>query len=371
MNNHTCEKCGKKFTEKSKYAAHLKRKTSCIALTFDIIEEPDYEPDAVININTFDHLVGSTLTTVPKPILKWVGGKTQILDTLIQQYPVHINNYREIFLGGGSMLLALLKYKKDGIIKVHGQIYAYDLNEPLIGVYKNIQSCHNELFAEITRIIAEFNSCNAQNGLLNRTPKTLEEALKLKENYYYWTRILYNKLSLEQKTSVLGSAMFIFLNKTCFRGVFRVGPNGFNVPYGHYDNPEIINEAHLNAIHELIQGVIFECSDFTNSLSNVEENDFVYLDPPYAPETATSFVKYTDAGFPVETHLALFGLCHDLTHSNKKFMLSNADVSLVRDNFTAAIHSSYNQNIKSISCRRAINSKNPDAKAKEVIIRNY
>lgn len=374
MSNHTCGKCGKKFTEKSKYSAHLKRKTPCVTVTFDIIEEPESEPDVIninININTFDHLVGSHSISVPKPILKWVGGKTQILDTLIQQYPVHINNYREIFLGGGSMLLALLKYKKDGIIKVHDQIYAYDLNEPLIGVYKNIQSCHNELFAEITRIIAEFNSCNTQNGILNREPKTLEEALNLKENYYYWTRIQYNKLSLEQKTAVLGSAMFIFLNKTCFRGVFRVGPNGFNVPYGHYDKPEIINEAHLNAIHELIQGVIFECSDFTNSLSNVEANDFVYLDPPYAPETATSFVKYTDAGFPVETHLALFGLCHELTQSNKKFMLSNSDVSLVRDNFTAAIHSSYNENIKSILCRRAINSKNPDAKAKEVIIRNY
>ena len=160
--------------------------------------------------------------------------------------------------------------------------------------------------------------------------------------------------------------MFIFLNKTCFRGVFRVGPRGFNVPYGHNINPEIINKEHLNEIHDLIQGVIFECCDFNTSLTNVESNDFVYLDPPYAQETDTSFVGYTENGFGIEKHRQLFGLIHCLTETNKKIMLSNADVNLVRENFT-----NIKYNTLSILCKRSINSKNPDAKAKEVIIKNY
>lgn len=160
--------------------------------------------------------------------------------------------------------------------------------------------------------------------------------------------------------------MFIFLNKTCFRGVFRVGPNGFNVPYGHYKNPEIINRDHLDEIHDLIQPVIFECCDFNTSLTIAEPNDFVYLDPPYAPETDTSFVGYTKNGFNIDNHTNLFNLIHILTNTNKKMMLSNADVSLVRENFT-----NEHYNTTSILCKRSINSKNPDAKAKEVIIKNY
>jgi len=160
--------------------------------------------------------------------------------------------------------------------------------------------------------------------------------------------------------------MFIFLNKTCFRGIFRVGPNGFNVPYGHYKNPEIINKQHLEEIHNLIQNVIFECCNFDTSLTIIEENDFVYLDPPYAPEIHTSFVGYTEKGFNLENHNNLFKLIHGLTDTNKKIMLCNSDVSLVRENF-----SNEKYNILSILCKRSINSKNPDAKAKEVIIKNY
>ena len=160
--------------------------------------------------------------------------------------------------------------------------------------------------------------------------------------------------------------MFIFLNKTCFRGIFRVGPNGFNVPYGHYKKPEIVNKEHVDEIHNLIQDVVFEHSDFNTSLTNVEPNDFVYLDPPYAPETETSFVGYTENGFNIENHNNLFNLIHNLTNTNKKIMLSNADVRLVRENFTNEKYTTFE-----ILCKRSINSKNPDAKAKEVIIRNY
>lgn len=301
---------------------------------------------------------------IPKPILKWVGGKTQIINKLIVDFPIEINNYHEAFLGGGSVLFALLAYVRSGIIKINGNIYAYDLNEPLIYVYKNIQTHHNELYDAMQNIIMDFNACG--NGEINRTPRNIEEAKFAKENYYYWIRNEYNKLCMSDKRSILGSAMFIFLNKTCFRGVFRVGPNGFNVPFGHYDNPEIINNEHLEEIHELIQHVIFECCDFNISLTNVEINDFVYLDPPYAPETDTSFVGYTENGFNIENHTNLFKLIHKLTESNKKIMLSNADVSLVRKNFTTEKYS-----ISSILCKRSINSKNPESKAKEVIIKNY
>jgi len=323
----------------------------------NLVVTDDYGSKLVKNVTT-------EKIHIPKPILKWVGGKTQILDKLVLDFPAEINNYREAFLGGGSVLLTLLSYVKYGIIKIHGNIYAYDLNEPLIYIYKNIQTNCNELYNDLQKLIIDLNQCGS--GEINRTPQNITEAKIAKENYYYWIRSEYNKSSLNDKKTTQGSARFIFLNKTCFRGVFRVGPNGFNVPYGHYNNPEVINKEHLFEIHELIQSVIFECCDFNTSLNNVEPNDFVYLDPPYAPETETSFVGYTENGFGTEKHNSLFKLIHNLTETNKKVMLSNADVTLVRENFTSEKY-----NTTSILCKRAINSKNPNAKAKEVIIKNY
>jgi DNA adenine methylase len=381
MVKYSCEKCGKEFNQKSHYTTHINKKNPCVveskikemihnAVKEKLIEIKKTIPSEIINnieITYDNKLVKQVLTKkihIPKPILKWVGGKTQIIDKLIADFPIEINNYREAFLGGGSVLLTLLSYVKSGIIKIHGNIYAYDLNEPLIYIYKNIQTHHTELYDTLQTIIMDFKECG--NGPINRVPTNLEEAKIAKENYYYWIRSEYNKLCLNDKKGILGSAMFIFLNKTCFRGVFRVGPKGFNVPYGHYNNLEIINKEHLEEIHNLIQNVVFECRDFNNSLSIVEPNDFVYLDPPYAPENNTSFVGYTENGFNIESHNNLFKLIHILTDTNKKIMLSNADVSLVRENFTNEKYTTL-----SILCKRSINSKNPDAKAKEVIIKNY
>jgi DNA adenine methylase len=381
MGKYNCEKCGKEFNQKSHYTTHINRKTPCVVeskikeMIDNVVKEKLIEikktssSDIINNIEIVNNnkLVKDIIIKkihIPKPILKWVGGKIQIIDKLITDFPVEINNYREIFLGGGSVLLTLLSYVKNGIIKIQGNIYAYDLNESLIYIYKNIQIHHNELYDVMQTIITDFNECG--NGEINRTPSNITEAKIAKENYYYWIRSEYNKLCLTDKKSILGSAMFIFLNKTCFRGVFRVGPKGFNVPYGHYNNPEIINKKHLEEIHNLIQNVIFECCDFNTSLTIVEPNDFVYLDPPYAPETDTSFVGYTENGFNIENHNNLFKLIHILTDTNKKIMLSNSDVNLVRENFTNEKY-----NTLSILCKRSINSKNPDAKAKEVIIKNY
>ena len=300
-----------------------------------------------------------------KPILKWVGGKTQIIDKLINDFPKEINNYHEIFLGGGSVLLTLLYYNKNNLIKINGNIYAYDLNEPLIYLYKNIQNDYLNLYDIIYNIILEFNQCH-NNNEINRNPLNLEEAKNNKENYYYWIRNKYNNLSNEDKKSLLGSALFIFLNKTCFRGIFRIGPNGFNVPYGNYKNPEIINKYHLEEIHNLIQNVIFQCHDFSLSLSNIQLNDFVYLDPPYVSNNNNSFVGYTLNGFNIDNHNKLFELIHQLTDNNIKILLSNLDVPFVRENF-----SNEKYKILSISCKRSINSKNPNSKINEVIIKNY
>jgi DNA adenine methylase len=189
--------------------------------------------------------------------------------------------------------------------------------------------------------------------------------MQKKENYYYWCRERYNRLSAEEKRTPLGSALFIFLNKTCFRGLFRVGPNGFNVPYGNYKNPEVINRDHLEEIHRLIQNVRFECMDFASSIHQTVAGDYVYLDPPYAPETATSFVGYTEAGFGIEKHNQLFELIRGLVEKKVRFMMSNTDVELVRTNFP--------NNGKFITeivlCKRSINSKNPESKTNEVIIK--
>jgi len=381
MGKYTCEKCGKEFKQKSHYTTHFNKKNPCVAeskikeiidnaVKENLIEIKKSSPNKIIcNIEiAYDTRVLKNVHTkkihIPKPFLKWVGGKTQIIDKLMLDFPIEINNYREAFLGGGSVLLTLLSYVKSGIIKIHGNVYAHDLNEPLIYIYKNIQTHHNKLYDTLQTIITDFNECGS--GEINRTPTNIEEAKIAKENYYYWIRSEYNKLCLTDKKDILGSAMFLFLNKTCFRGVFRVGPKGFNVPYGHYNNPEIINKEHLEEIHNLIQNVVFECCDFNTSLTNVDTNDFVYLDPPYAPETDTSFVGYTENGFNIEHHNNLFKLIHILTEKNKKVMLSNADVKLVRENFTNEKY-----NVKSILCKRSINSKNPESKAREVIIKNY
>jgi DNA adenine methylase len=302
---------------------------------------------------------------IQKPILKWVGGKTQIIEMIINEFPKEINNYHEIFLGGASVLFALLSCVKNGIVKITGKVYAYDINEPLIYVYKNIQDNHQELYNEIQKLVVEFNSCKDEN-VVNRKPKNINEAKMSRENYYYWIRRKYNDLNSYGKKSVYGSSLFIFLNKTCFRGVYRVGPNGFNVPFGHYKNPKIIDEKHLEETHELIKDVIFECCDFKISMNKPVKSDFVYLDPPYFPITKTSFVNYNSLGFSIDDHNNLFNLVHKLTSCNVKILLSNADVSQVRDNFE-------NENYKllTILCKRAINAKTPNAKAKEVIVKNY
>lgn len=301
---------------------------------------------------------------ITKPFLKWVGGKTQIINTLIKYYPEKMRNYHEIFLGGGSTLLALLSYVRDGKINISGKIYAYDLNCDLINVYKNVQNNPKKLYKEIKKISEEYLECDG--NVINRKPKNREEALTSKESYYYWIRDKYNNLSDEEKSDILGSALFIFLNKTCFRGVYRIGPHGFNVPFGHYSNPSIIDKKTLLEISELIKDVKFKCMGFEKSLLKIKKNDFAYLDPPYAPEKVTSFVKYNSDGFDIEQHKKLFTMCENLMSNKIKFMMSNSNVKLVTDAFPKNKYKT-----ETIECRRAIHSKNPAKKTDEIIIKTF
>jgi DNA adenine methylase len=304
------------------------------------------------------------MVKVMKPFLKWVGGKTQIIDKLIENYPKKMNNYHDIFLGGGSTLFALLSYVKDNKIIVKENIYAYDINSDLINVYKNVKNNPKKLYKKISKIIDEYSNC--KEDIINRKPMTIEEAMTSKESYYYWIRSKYNNLLNEDRNCIYASAMFIFLNKTCFRGMYRVGPNGFNVPFGNYKNINIIDQDTIINSSKLIKNVKFRCKGFEKSLLKIKKNDFAYLDPPYVPEKLTSFVKYNLDGFDIKQHKKLFNMCNTLSKNNIKFMMSNSNSELVIKYFPKKKYST-----EIIECRRSINSKNPGKKTDEIIIKSY
>ena len=295
--------------------------------------------------------------TLQKPFLKWVGGKTQIIQSIISKIPKEMSNYHELFLGGGSVLLAVLSLEKANKIVIKNKIYAYDINGVLINVYKHLQNNKDELYRFIKYYIKEYDGIKGK--LVNRKALSIEEAKTSKESYYYWIRKKYNNID---KNTIESSALFMFINKTCFRGMYREGPNGYNVPYGHYKKtPTIITEANLNYISDLIKNVEFIHSDFTSSIKNVKGGDFVYLDPPYAPQNSKSFVGYVAGGFDLEKHKTLFSEIKKLGET--KFVMSNAKVELVTENFKG-------YECEDIVARRAINSKNPGATTTEVIIYN-
>jgi DNA adenine methylase len=298
-----------------------------------------------------------------KPFLKWVGGKTQILEKVFQHFPSTIANYHEPFLGGGSVLLEFLSKIRSQQIILHGSIFASDTNPVLISLYSHLQDHPDTLIESLTRLVASYVRAGAhQPQMVYRGPKTPEEGATSQESFYYWIRSRFNALQTEEKLGVEAAAMFLFLNKTCFRGLYREGPNGFNVPFGHYTNPSIFTAAHLHAVSELIQGVTFAWQDVHASLLGVGRDDFIYLDPPYAPETATSFVGYTAEGFSLSMHQTLFTRLKNL--SQTKFLLSNADVPLVTNSFGEGYHK------KVVGARRTINSKKPETLTKEVLIWN-
>lgn len=299
-----------------------------------------------------------------KPFLKWVGGKTQIITDILKEFPLSIENYHEIFLGGGSVLLGILSLMEGDNIKIKN-IYAYDLNKTLIYLYKNIQTKCDDFIKEISKLVNENNKITGE--VINRKPENINEAKTSQESFYYWIRKEYNSMSENNKISVLGSAYFLFLNKTCFRGLYRVGPNGFNVPYGHYNNPAVYDIDTLKTISNLIKDVNFIHASFEISMLNINKGDMVYCDPPYVPLNATSFVSYNADGFEGLLHEKLFKLLKELKDKNINWIMSNSYTKLVVDNF----NDDKKYIIQKILCRRAINSKKPDSKINEVIIKSY
>ena len=276
--------------------------------------------------------------TIQKPLIKWVGGKHKLLHHLLTKFPTTINNYHELFLGGGSVLLGVLSAQENKKITIKGKLYAYDSNPVLIEFYKAIQSNWKELYETIMKI------------------KKAGEKVEDKE-YYYYIRQLYNS---RDDTDMARIAEFVYLNKTCFRGIFRLNKSGgFNVPHGNYKNPKIADPIEFEKVSKSIQNVEFICSDF-EKVNIRSKKDFVYMDPPYVPEKKDSFVSYDKVGFTEEKHNALFDKCIKM---KCKWMMSNSNTEPVRDKLKKF-------NIVEIDARRAINSKNPAAKTKEVVVYN-
>lgn len=294
---------------------------------------------------------------IEKPILKWVGGKTQILSEVINSFPISMHNYYEPFLGGGSVLLALLTHRKNKKINVEGAICASDLNPDLINMYKNIQTKPEEVIKELKELKSNYFEQYKQRA----------SDYYGKNNYYYRVRNEYNNMKEDTRLSPLCSARFIFLNKTCFRCLYRENSKGlFNAAYGHYNNPEIFNEEHIRQVSELIKRVKFSCLPFSRALDTILEGDFIYLDPPYVPLIETSFTKYTQYRFDLKQHNLLFRKCKDMTNDKVKFVLSNSNTKLVRESF---ISNEYDTEV--ILCNRKINSKKPDSIVEEVLISNF
>jgi DNA adenine methylase len=277
-----------------------------------------------------------------KPFIKWVGGKTQILDDVLKRFPKEINNYYEPFLGGGSVLIGVLS---DETINISGEVVASDVNPHLISLYKKVQEDPKELLKKFNEIVEEYSKCPQEKG--TKKPQSIEEAKTSKESYYYWIREKFNTEHLPEQ--------FVFLNKTCFRGLHREGPNGFNVPFGHYKTLPTLDENNILKVSKLFENVKFVCQSFEESFESVKDGDFIYMDPPYVPVNTTSFTNYTKGEFD---HNELFGGINAL---KCRWLLSNADVPIVEESIEEGI-------INYIECRRAINSKDPSATINEVLI---
>ena len=266
------------------------------------------------------------------PVLKWAGGKRQLLPDLLNNLPKTFNNYYEPFVGAGALFFKLQP----------SNAYISDINPELINLYKIIRNDVNALINDL------------------KTHKNNEE-------YFYVMRNLdrtpeYKKLSNIQKAS-----RFIYLNKTCFNGLYRVNSKGeFNVPFGKYSNPKIIDEINLLNCSKLLKNTEIQNESFTEIINKVKKNDFIYFDPPYMPVSQTSsFTSYTKDSFDINMQIKLKELCDELSERGVYFLLSNSDVLFINE-----IYSCYE--IKKVFAGRAINSEGSKrGKITEVLIKNY
>lgn len=292
-----------------------------------------------------------------KPFLKWAGGKGQLLKEIEKYYPFEsgkITKYAEPFIGGGAVLFDILsKYDLE-------EIYVSDINAELINTYRIIRDDIDELIDLLAKYHSEY------------IPFGKEE----RKSYYMAKRERFNDLKVNgnETINIEKAALMIFLNKTCFNGLYRVNKKGlFNVPMGAYKNPMICDESNLRAVSEKLQNVIIACGDYRKSADFIDENTFVYFDPPYRPITDTaSFTAYTEDLFNDEKQIDLANFVDFMHEKRAKVVVSNSDPKNVNaaDDFFDNIYASYK--IKRVGATRMINC-NSEARGKisELLISNF
>ena len=269
------------------------------------------------------------------PVLKWVGGKRQLLEDIAKHIPDKFINDYEHVLGGGAALFA--HQPSNAVVN--------DINEELINVYIVIRDHLEELIEDLKKH-------------------------KNEADYYYKIRELdrdkkkYNQLSKIEKASRI-----IYLNKTCYNGLFRVNRQGeFNSPFGKYKNPNIVNETTLSAVSNYFNKakITFKCGDFEEAVKDIRKGSFVYFDPPYDPVSdSANFTGYDKGGFDRDEQIRLKKLCDKLNSRGVKFLLSNSATDFILD-----LYKDYNITI--VGAKRAINSKgNKRGEVNEVLVKNY
>ncbi|WP_207667956.1 DpnII family type II restriction endonuclease [Clostridium botulinum] len=294
-----------------------------------------------------------------KPFLKWAGGKSQLLNEIIQELPTNIKQikrYVEPFVGAGAVFIYFLEnnYFEEYIIN--------DINSKLINLYGVIRDKPEDLIEEIQRLKTQY----------------LEADSEEREQLFYKIRTNFNSA---QCNSIQSSAYFIFLNKTCFNGLYRENSKGeFNVPFGKYKNPSFFDELQLREISRLLnlrkENGEFKVKILNKSFDELEEyadaNTFVYCDPPYRPVTTGGFTSYNKSNFNDEAQISLRDFCEALHKKGAKVMLSNSDPKNLdeKDEFFDDLYSKFN--IKRVYAKRAINSAGDKrGKITELLITSY
>lgn len=282
-----------------------------------------------------------------KPFVKWVGGKRQILDEIISRIPEDIDKYVEPFLGGGAVMLAVLEKRPD--IKV----IAGDINEKLINVYHRITSDCDELVKYLSELQKDYYVLDMDG----------------KRQMFLDIRNEFNDEKYNE--SVESAAWFIFLNKTCFNGLYRENLKGkFNTPFGKAEKPLICDADNLRALSALLgqDNVRIQSGEYYRYGKLCDDKTFYYLDPPYRPITNTAaFTAYSKSGFNDNDQLELKIFCDNINESGGRFLQSN---SYQADGFFDDLYRDYT--IETIEAKRNINSDGTKrGKVKEILIRNY
>jgi DNA adenine methylase len=243
----------------------------------------------------------------PSPFVKWAGGKAQLLAQFEPYFPSHFGRYIEAFAGGGAVFFHLYRQGR-----LRGkQVVLIDRLEELINCYRVIQTHMEELIGELRR----------------------HEPRKQDEDYFYSVRDWDRSPDYGERNEVERAARFMFLNRTCYNGLYRVNQQGqFNVPFGRYQNPTICDEDNLRAVSRALKGVTLLVGDFSHCLQVAEAGDFVYLDPPYHPISDTSsFTNYTEDDFGIEDQQRLARLFRELDHRGCQLMLSNSRTKPIQE----------------------------------------